>query len=267
MARNIKGITIEIGGNTQPLNRALEGVNKKSKDLQSELKQVDRLLKLDPKNTELIKQKQELLAQAVGNTKGKLDTLKEAEKQVQAQFEKGEVGEEQYRAIQREVVATEQNLKDLEGKLKDVNNKWKDVGGKIDAVGKKMSDVGSGMTKGITAPIVAIGVAAIAAFNEVDAGMDTIVTKTGATGEALDDMNESFKEIYGSIPTDAQTVGDAIGEVNTQFALMGEELEEVSSLAIKFSEINGQDVTSSIIDSKAAMEAYEIGRASCRERV
>jgi len=114
MAKKIKGITIEIGGNTQPLNKALEDVNKKSRDLQSELRQVDRLLKLDPKNTELMSQKQKLLAEAVANTKDKLNTLKEAERQVQEQFKRGEVAEEQYRLIQREVIATEQNLKSLE---------------------------------------------------------------------------------------------------------------------------------------------------------
>lgn len=263
VAKNIKGITIEIGGNTQPLNKSLEGVNKKSRDLQSELKQVDRLLKLDPKNTELLAQKQKLLTDAVGNTKDKLDTLKEAEKQVQSQFEKGEIGEEQYREIQREVIKAEQNLKSLEGQLKTTNNKWqeagdklKDVGGKMQDIGKKTSDVGTGMTKGITAPIAAIGGASIAAFNEVDAGLDTIVTKTGASGEALDSMNDSFKKVYGSIPVDAQAVGDAIGEVNTQYGLMGEELEKVSEQALKFSEINGQDVTSTVTDSKAAMEAF-----------
>ena len=78
----IKGITIEIGGNTQPLNKALSDVNKKSKDLQSELRQVDKLLKLDPKNTELLAQKQKLLAEAVQNSKEKLDRLKTTQQQV-----------------------------------------------------------------------------------------------------------------------------------------------------------------------------------------
>ena len=75
MAGKIKGITIEIAGNTQPLNKALESVNKQSKDLQTELKQVERLLKLDPQNTELLAQKQKLLADAVNNTKSKLEFL------------------------------------------------------------------------------------------------------------------------------------------------------------------------------------------------
>ena len=90
----IKGLTIEIGGDTRLLTKALGEVNSKSRDLQSELKQVDRLLKLDPGNTDLITQKQKILAESVSNTSEKLKTLKEAEKQAQEQFAQGKIGEE-----------------------------------------------------------------------------------------------------------------------------------------------------------------------------
>ena len=83
MAGTIKGITIEIGGNTQPLNKALEGVNKKTRDLQGELKSVERLLKLDPTNTELLAQKQKLLGEQVDNSREKLNRLKAAQEQVE----------------------------------------------------------------------------------------------------------------------------------------------------------------------------------------
>ena len=106
-AGNIKGITIEIGGDTTKLSKALSGVNSSCSSLQKELREVDKLLKLDPSNTELLAQKQKILKEAIGSTKEKLDTLKEAEKQVQEQFENGEVSEEQYRALQREIASTE----------------------------------------------------------------------------------------------------------------------------------------------------------------
>ena len=94
MASNtIKGLTVEIGGDTTKLGKALEDVNKKGRDLSSELGQINKLLKLDPGNTELLAQKQKVLAEAIANTSTKLDTLKEAEKQVQKQFERGEVSE------------------------------------------------------------------------------------------------------------------------------------------------------------------------------
>ena len=93
MANKIKGLTLEIGGDTTSLSKALGGVNKQSKDLQSELKQVERLLKIDPSNTELLAQKQKILAESVDNTSKKLETLKTAAEQAQGQLERGEISE------------------------------------------------------------------------------------------------------------------------------------------------------------------------------
>ena len=118
MANNIKGITIEIGGDTTKLDKALGDVNKNVKSTQAELKEVEKLLKLDPKNTEALAQKQQLLSKAINETKEKLDVLKTAEAQVEEQFKRGEVSEEQYRALKREIEATEQSLKRLEEEAK-----------------------------------------------------------------------------------------------------------------------------------------------------
>jgi phage-related minor tail protein len=120
MAGNIKGITIEIGGDTTGLDKALSSVNKQSKDLQDELKQVDRLLKFNPGNAELVAQKQELLAKQIETTSKKLNQLKEAQAQVDAQFASGKINEEQYRAFQRELVATQGQLDGLTGKLSSI---------------------------------------------------------------------------------------------------------------------------------------------------
>lgn len=117
MAKNLKGITIDIGGNTEPLEKSLDSVNKTSRSLQVELRQVEKLLKLDPTNTELLVQKQNLLADSISSTSEKLDALKAAEAQVQAQFEKGEIAEEQYRAFQREIVKTENELNNMKSAL------------------------------------------------------------------------------------------------------------------------------------------------------
>lgn len=114
MAGNIRGLIVEIGGDTTKLGKALEAVQKKSKDLSGELGQINRLLKMDPGNTDLLAQKQKVLAEAVANTKEKLETLQEAERQVQKQFERGEVSEEQYRALQREIIGTAKKLENYE---------------------------------------------------------------------------------------------------------------------------------------------------------
>lgn len=125
MANKIRGITIELGGDATGLNKALSEVNKSIRDTQSQLKDVDRLLKIDPKNTELLTQKQKLLTQEIADTRDKLDTLKKAEKEAQQQFKQGKISEEQYNAIKREIVATENAEKSLSNQLKDTNKALK----------------------------------------------------------------------------------------------------------------------------------------------
>lgn len=122
MADRIKGITIEIGGDTTGLSKALSGVNKEIKDTRTQLKDVNRLLKMDPGNTELLRQKYDLLNKSIDSTEKKLDTLKQAEKQVQDQFKRGKVSESQYNALKREVIATESNLKNLKSEAQKTDN-------------------------------------------------------------------------------------------------------------------------------------------------
>ena len=114
MASRIKGITVEIGGDTTGLDKALKSVNSSIKTTQSSLKDVSKLLKLDPTNTELLTQKQKLLKDAIGSTKEKLDALKLAQEQAKAQLESGDLGQDKYDALQREIIETEQELKRLQ---------------------------------------------------------------------------------------------------------------------------------------------------------
>lgn len=263
MAKNIKGITIEIGGNAEKLEKSLSDVYKKSKSLTGEMKEIDKAMRFNPKNIELAGQKQKVLSEQVENTRKRLDELKKAQEQVNEQYKNGEISEQQYRAFQREIVETESILKNYEGKLSDITDKHKilgdkldEIGGKFQNAGKKMQDVGGAMTKGITLPILAIGGASHAAFLKVDEALDTIVTKTGATGDDMMAFEESFQKVGRTVPTDLQNVGDAIGEVNTQFGLTGEGLEDLSTQMIQFAEINGVDITNSSIKAKQAMEAF-----------
>ena len=113
MANRIKGITVEIGGDTTKLSKALEGVNKNIKNTQTQLKDVEKLLKLDPSNTELLSQKHKLLADAVTATKEKLETLKTAAEQANQALANGDISQEQYDALQREIIETEQELQNL----------------------------------------------------------------------------------------------------------------------------------------------------------
>ncbi len=160
-ASRIKGITIEIGGDTTKLQTALKGVNTEIKNTQAQLKDVEKLLKLDPGNTELLAQKHKLLGQAVEETKNKLETLKTAQQQADEALKNGTISKDQYDALQREIIETEQELKRLEEqanqsatalqKISATGEKFQEVGGKIEGAGKKMLPV--------TATVTALGTA------------------------------------------------------------------------------------------------------------
>ena len=135
MAKNkIKGLTVEIGGDSTKLGKALDESKKKSKNLQSELKQVEKLLKLDPKNVELLSQKQKILTEQVEETKKRLALMKDEQAKVNAMFQKGEIGEEEYRKYRREVEQTELTLKNLEKQLKTTGGEFAEVRRKSGAV-------------------------------------------------------------------------------------------------------------------------------------
>lgn len=382
MAGNIKGIKIEIDGDTQPLQKALKGVNQESANTTKELKQIDKALKFDTGNVTLLTQKQEVLQKQVGTTREKLETLRQAQSQVEEQFKKGDIGADQYRAFQREVEVTQNVLKGYEGKLASVNqalegngNATKNnqtqlkelqneqkllasesekvvssfklqesqmganaseadklalaekkigaqseiVASQIENLEKQLSltkeqygensaeankmeaelnqaktayaDLGQEMEKlassgkqagdslgetnnllkaellnqfseklsEISQKLVDFGKNALEAFRQVDEGMDIIVTKTGATGDGLKEMQDIASGIATTIPTDFSKAGEAVGEVNTQFGLTGDALKDASIEMIKFAEINGSDVTNSTISSRKAIEAYGLG--------
>lgn len=381
MAENIKGIKIEIDGDTQPLQKALKNVNKDATDATQELRQIDKALKFDTGNVTLLTQKQEVLQKQVSNTKEKLETLRQAQSQVEQQFKSGNIGADQYRAFQREVETTKNVLKGYEGKLANVNqalaengnatqsNKsqlqnlqkeqtrlasesekvvssfklqesqlganaseseklalaQKKVGAQSSIVAKQienlekqleltkqeygensveankmeaqlnqaktaysnlsqeMKNLGgagkqaagtltetnnllkaellnqfSGKLADISHKFVDFGKSSLEAFRQVDEGMDTIVTKTGATGDSLKEMQDIASNIATTILTDFSKAGEAVGEVNTQFGLTGDALKDASIEMIKFAKINGTDITNSTISASKALEAYEL---------
>ena len=141
-SKTIKGLTVEIGGDTTKLGKALKDVEAKSRSLSKELGDINKLLKLDPGNADLLAQKQEVLAAAVENTRKKLETLKEAEKQVQEQFERGDVSEEQLRALQREIVATENKMKGYQKAAQQTAEEVERLGDGAGKAGKEVNETG-----------------------------------------------------------------------------------------------------------------------------
>ena len=251
-SKRIAGITIEIGGDTSDLTKSLKGVDNQLKNTKSNLKDIDKLLKLDPKNTELLAQKQKNLQDAISDTNKRLKTLKEVQTDA--------LSPDEYDALQREIIETEQNLSDLEKQYKDFGSVSKQkiaaVGESLKATGKKVTEFGVGWSKYVTAPIVGVGAAAYKGFTEVDEGLDTIILKTGATGDALDEMGGIMEDIATSIPTDFASAGEAIGEVNTRFGVNGDQLRNLSEQYIKFAKINDTDITSAVDSSQKALSAF-----------
>ena len=216
MAKVIKGITVEIGGNASPLNKALNDVNKTSKSLQSELRTIDKLLKLDPTNVELLTQKQDVLSESIENTEEKLRRLKSAEDKVAQAFEDGKIDAEQYRAFQRNIVTTEQKLNDLKSELDKTGQAFEDLGTdakksekKLDDYKKEVDDVKNAVSDlkdkakdtalELGAGITAAGGAASAAmmsFNSVDSALNHIQATTNLSKGQMDGFRNALEEIY-----------------------------------------------------------------------
>ena len=212
MANRIKGITVEIGGDTTGLDKALKTVNTSIRSTQSALKDVNRLLKLDPSNTELLSQKQRLLKDAIAATKEKLDSLKVAQEQAKQQLENGELGQDKYDALQREIVETEEELRRLQQEAATTNTALS----KIDVAGKKMETVGNSIAgagkkmMGVTTVIGGVGVAAVKTVADFDSAMSQVAAVSGATGKDFDALRNKAREMGAKTKFSATEAAEAM---------------------------------------------------------
>ena len=194
MADKIRGITIELEGDTSKLTASLKGVNNAVKSTQRQLKDVERLLKLDPKNTELLRQKQQLLARSIQETKSKLQELKN----IQATMDANGVDKnsEQYQALQREIIETENKLKQLEQEYSRFGSvaaqKIAAVGHQMQELGQKITAVGQKMTTALTVPIVTAAAAGVAKFAEFDKTMTLVNQTMGNSAEEAATLREAI---------------------------------------------------------------------------
>ena len=256
MAGRIAGITIEIGGDSTKLQNSLKGVDKSLKQTQTALRDVNKLLKFNPGNTELLVQKQRNLKKAIDETKTRLKELRKAAENTTPE----EIGQDKYDALQREIIDTENKLKSLTKEMHSFGSvagqKLQAVGSAMKELGGKIQNVGKELTTKVTAPILALGTASIMAFKEVDDAFDIVISKTGATGDALKEMQDQVTGIAETMPVSFEESATAIGEVNTRFGITGEQLDEVSRQFLKFAKINGTDVNTSIDTIQSAMAAF-----------
>lgn len=212
MANRIKGITVEIGGDTTGLDKALKSVNTSIRSTQSALKDVNRLLKLDPSNTELLSQKQRLLKDAIAATKEKLDSLKVAQEQAKQQLESGELGQDKYDALQREIVETEEELRHLQQEAATTNTALSKIdvaGQKMEAVGNSIAGAGKKMM-GVTTVIGGVGVAAVKTAADFDSAMSQVAAVSGATGKDFDALRNKAREMGAKTKFSATEAAEAM---------------------------------------------------------
>lgn len=241
----LKGLTIKIGGDTSDLNKSLDSVQKKGSGLGNELKEINRLLKLDPTNTEMLAQKQQVLAQSIGNTEEKLALLKNAEKMAQEQFAKGDISEEQYRALQREILSAENHLEGLKKQAKQtddaIENLGKDAGkagDKIKEQGDKtektekntrdMDDAANDLASGGLAAVVAGATAALTAIVALAEETREYRTEMGKLGASFTDNGHSAEVATKTYKALQGVVGDtdqAVEAANHLSALCDSEAE------------------------------------------
>lgn len=223
-ASRIKGITVEIGGDTTGLNKALQGVNSNIRSTKTQLKDVEKLLKMDPGNTELLRQKYSLLNTEIQDTETKLTALKEAEEQVQQQFERGDVSEEQYNALRREIIATESSLRTLrdqaeqterainsvdEQPVEDVADAAEDAQDALGDAGKEASNFGDylkadAIVEGAKSIVESLKDVAeeTKEYQKIMASLEVSSQKAGYTAE---ETAESYKLLYGYLDDDQST--------------------------------------------------------------
>ncbi len=277
VSKKIKGITIEIGADPTGLDKALKDVEKGANKVRSELREVNSAMKNAPESAVLWTQKQNLLTKAIEESKKKLDFLKNAQEQVEKQFRNKEIGEEQYRAFQREVEKAgaelkyfEDTLSDFECTAKNASDDMRKLGDSAEDAGEQAEESGDGFTilKGTIANLAADGInKAINSFKELasegDTALDTLQAKTGATAEQMkeyrDIMTNLFGNNYGENKTD---IADSIAAVKQQLGnISSEELEEVTEQALLLRDTFGYEVSESIRTAKMLMDQFELSAA------
>ena len=253
--KNLKGITLQIGGDTTELSKALKKPDKDISDLQSKLKSVNQMLKFDPSNTELLAQKQRLLKEQITATEDKLKLLKETQKQFVT--EGGNVDSKQYIALEQEIQKAENALKRLNSETSNVSANMQSFGEKAKQVGDKFTSVGKEVSKA-SAVAVGAGVASYKAWSEVDDALDSVAAGTGATGKELESLQQTAKNVYTSMPVDIKATGEAVADINTRLGLQGDALEDATRQFMKYSEVNKIDVSTSIETVAKAMNDANI---------
>ena len=259
MAVNI-GPKIGIDGEAE-YRKQLQNIIQQQKTLKAEMQETASGFDKNTTAMEKAKAKAENLNKQIELQKTRVE---EAKKMVEQSTEKYGEADSRTQKWKEALANASTELNNLQKELKDTNpvkafsDDLKTAADKLDKTSSAIGTVGDALTKKVTMPIMAVGGASIAAFNDVDKGMDIVIKKTGATGEALTDMQDRAKALAKTMPVSFEEAGAAIGEVATRFDLAGEDLEKLSEKFLQFAQINDTDVSGAIDNVQAAMAAFNV---------
>lgn len=250
----------KIGVEGEPEYRtAINNIIQQQKTLNAEMQKAAAVFNKDADAKKKSAAQMEILNKQIQNQKDRVSQLQTMyDKSVQKTGENSTATLKWKQALaeaETELAKMESQLRSMQGP-QELADKLEASGKKLQDLGKQISGVGDTMTKTITGPLAAIGAASIKAFNDVDAGVDTIVKKTGAAGDALAEMQGIMEDLATTMPTTFEDAGAAIGEVNTRFGVTGSELQELSGQFLKFAELNGTDVSNSIDTVQKMMASF-----------
>ena len=239
MNKNIKGITIVLDGDTTKLSKAMQSVVSESVKLHKELKEVERALKFDPGNAELLSQKQEILTKNIELTTQRLKKLNDVQAQVEAQFKRGDISAEQYRGFRREVVLTESSLKDLKRKLADIDGgssldklkqQFSSIEKSADDAKKSVTELGGELKDLAVGAVAGAGVAGV-----VQSALDLseLDTKIDISFDINDDSKKVVKESLREIEAYGVQGEEALEGLRRQWALNKDASDEANASIAK----------------------------------
>jgi phage-related minor tail protein len=207
---SLKSLENEAKNAPTQMQQSLDGLNAKINTTQTELKEIDKLLKLDPTNTELLQQKQRALSDEIGNTKEKLELLKNEEGEVQQKFQEGKVSQEQYDALKRTIIETEQSLQSLENEVGSGSAKLAEISETSGKIGESLTSAGEKMLP-VTAAVTGLGTAAVKTAADFDSSMSNVAAISGSSAEDMDKLRERAREMGAQTKFSAKEAGDAMG--------------------------------------------------------
>ena len=260
MAEELKRVGLKFDAEgAVDFQKTLKGVTQATRENYSELKLAQSQYDKNTSITDKLRDRQTYLTK---QTEVYSDKIKILNQQIEEMSQDENADQEAIEKKKTELTQTQAKLNEYSNSLKEVNEQlktgsaqMKEWSEKVKSVGDKVSEVGEGMTKAVTVPVAGVATASVAAWKEVDEAMDTVTTKTGASGAALEDMKQRAKDIATTIPVSFQDAADAVGEVNTRFGLTGDDLQSLSEQFVKFASLNNTDVSTSVDNVQKAMAA------------